>query len=236
MGCDIHLYVEKKDGDDWISAEEWEIDEDGRLNVKDWHRFDVGRNYRLFAMLADVRNGRGFAGIDTGDRVNPIDEPRGIPDDVSPQVYQKYQSWSDDGHSHSYFTVQELLEYDWTQSVKNRGVISAGGYAAWWGYGSSFSDKTKGEGPESYASDVSGPNIVIMTEEELQAKLKEVGESLNYWQRIEKVPQQLPNVYCRIEWEEKYYQMARYFWANLMPQLLALGKPDEVRIVFWFDN
>ncbi|HSE46936.1 MAG TPA: hypothetical protein VLA89_16575 [Gemmatimonadales bacterium] len=44
------------------------------------------RNYDVFGVLADVRNGTGFAGIDTGEGFVPIDEPRGLPDDLSPQL------------------------------------------------------------------------------------------------------------------------------------------------------
>lgn len=44
------------------------------------------RNYDVFGMLADVRNGSGFAGVDTGDGFVPIDVPRGLPDDLSAEV------------------------------------------------------------------------------------------------------------------------------------------------------
>lgn len=40
------------------------------------------RSYNTFAMLADVRNGRGFAGIKTSDGFPVIHEPRGLPADV----------------------------------------------------------------------------------------------------------------------------------------------------------
>ena len=69
MGTDIHIVVEiyKDHG---------------------WHLTDIvpsqDRNYRAFAVLADVRNGYGFAGFSTGDAVIPISEPRGLPDDMSP--------------------------------------------------------------------------------------------------------------------------------------------------------
>lgn len=33
-----------------------------------------------------------------------------------------------------------------------------------------------------------------------------------------------------------YYRLAQEFWRDTMPRLLALGKPEHVRIVFFFDN
>src|ERR1700691_1564806 len=68
MGCDIHPYVEVRKNGTWVKAD---------VKVPD------GRNYWTFAKLANVRNGFGFAGCDTGDAVVPICEPRGLPADTS---------------------------------------------------------------------------------------------------------------------------------------------------------
>ena len=69
MGCDIHLYVERKvPGIGWVSLEDPNEHYNGLTN----------RNYSIFAILANVRNGRGFAGIVTGTGFNPISEPRGL--------------------------------------------------------------------------------------------------------------------------------------------------------------
>jgi hypothetical protein len=76
-----------------------------------------GRNYDLFAILADVRNGRGFAGSYTGEGFNPIADTKGVPDDMSDVLKEAYEYWEGDGHSHSWFTVKELTEYDWEQKT-----------------------------------------------------------------------------------------------------------------------
>ncbi len=118
MGCDIHFYVERKVDNVWCSADRWEpnpdADEEGQpsLTITYSERFYSDRNYDLFSILADVRNGSGFAGCDTGDGFVPIDEPRGLPADVSEEVLADSISWNGDGHSHSWFTVAELFEYD----------------------------------------------------------------------------------------------------------------------------
>ena len=33
-----------------------------------------------------------------------------------------------------------------------------------------------------------------------------------------------------------YYSLCDYWWSNTMPRLLALGAPEDVRIVFCFDS
>jgi hypothetical protein len=87
-----------------------------------------GRNYDLFAVLADVRNGTGFAGVDRGDRIEPIAEPKGVPSDATPEWLKEVERWGVDFHSHSYFTVAELLSYDWDKLMFHRGYIEAADY------------------------------------------------------------------------------------------------------------
>lgn len=52
-----------------------------------WH----DRNYNVFAILADVRNGTGFAGVRTSAGFAVIAEPRGVPADVSDEVRQRIE-------------------------------------------------------------------------------------------------------------------------------------------------
>ena len=118
MGCDIHMYAEVKKNNKWSKVgdvfENMWYSKDRELS--DWNKpltdtpYD-GRNYDLFAILADVRNGHGFAGCVTGERFNPISEPKGLPDDVSKKIKKESDKWDGDGHSHSYFTVKELLDF-----------------------------------------------------------------------------------------------------------------------------
>lgn len=117
MGCDIHLYVEViKDGA-WVSADTWKI-EDGDKVIPYGSRFYSGRNYWLFAMLADVRN---------NGEVNPFSPPRGLPPDMSVEVEEEARKWEGDAHSHSYFTMSELHSFDWNQRVLVSGVLGVEG-------------------------------------------------------------------------------------------------------------
>jgi hypothetical protein len=130
MGCDIHMFIERKTSGNnyqgprdiqldrnakieeiiegipveerWVSADTWEIDNyDGYWQCNEIYN---NRNYYLFAILADVRN---------DGSVEPIDYPRGIPDDCSSGYSYMTKQWGGDGHSHSYFTLKELLEVNW---------------------------------------------------------------------------------------------------------------------------
>lgn len=55
-----------------------------------WHQVETElpdyRNYTAFAILADVRNGYGFVGFDTGEPVIPTSEPRDFPEDLSEEL------------------------------------------------------------------------------------------------------------------------------------------------------
>lgn len=67
MGCDIHSVAQVKKNGVWKTVLQ---------DVAGDHR-----SYDTFAMLADVRNGSGFAGVKTGGGFEPISQPKGFPDD-----------------------------------------------------------------------------------------------------------------------------------------------------------
>lgn len=223
MGCDIHIYAEKRVDGKWVTADKWEPSEydDGSMCVPFDEQLCPGRNYQLFAILADVRNGYGFGGVDTGDALVPIDALRGLPDDVSTEVKTESDGWGGDGHSHSFFTVQELLEYDWTQIATLRGWVTAKAYETWQRC-ISFRPA-----PPSSCGGVSGLSIRHVTESEMRELIKG---------GVEQSSEDLRSTYCKIHWKISYSQQCPEFWSETIPTLLQIGKPEDVRIVFWFDN
>lgn len=131
MGCDIHIYVEKKIYKNfdrtsrefyWISADKWTKNpmalfypEEG---VSEWHVKSedciyTSRNYLLFTVLAGVRNTVG---------VVPISEPRGLPENVSNEIRLISDEEGQDAHSHSWLLGSEVLDYDWDQEIRENGV------------------------------------------------------------------------------------------------------------------
>jgi hypothetical protein len=138
MGCDCHFYVERwtssnnYDGprdlsedrnikieeiiegititERWVSADEWEwIVEYEYWTIPYSKEFYSGRNYYLFSILADVRN---------NGSIDPLDYPRGIPNDCSSGYSYITKQWGVDAHSHSYFTLKELLDVNWDNYKK----------------------------------------------------------------------------------------------------------------------
>jgi len=93
MGCDIHVYVEKKIDDEWVyvwspTYYSYTVDNEER------------RNYRRFSELAGVRR----------DMKSVYREPLGLPDDASGGVIYHAKEWGPDGHSHSYMGMKEAKE------------------------------------------------------------------------------------------------------------------------------
>lgn len=248
MGCDIHLYAEKRVNGAWIAADTWTDDpyEPGTKEVAYEARFYTGRNYDLFAMLADVRNGRGFAGIRTGDGFNPIASPKGLPDDCSPEVRAESDGWGVDGHSHSFLTVAELMAYDWTQTTRKAGVVGYHELARWALCGR----------PESWSGSIVGGGVTHHDGAEAIEKIRAIEPDL--WKlfhgyavgfssgeptdRLSPDTRRAleakfgPRPVFNIEWSVAYLDPAQQFLGTTLPRLWRLGAPEDVRIVFWFDN
>lgn len=236
MGTDIHFYVEKKQDGKWVSADTWYPNEDCGDGYKSIYKMGSGfeilsgpmyssRNYGLFAMLANVRNGFGFAGVDTGDALFPIFETRGFPEDASPEVTSAYELWDSGGHSTTYMTVQELMEYDWTQIMRKRGFVNKKEFVRF---------KLTGK-PDSWCGGTSAPKI---SNDDMLAKiLEECGDEKLGWNSFHNLKDDLfTGFVTSVEWDIPYYEQAAEFLSETMPKLWRLGKPNEVRIVIWFDS
>jgi hypothetical protein len=222
MGCDAHIYVEVKKNGQWKKvgkvfpnpyyrpAEKKET-----YNKPKTDQPYSGRNYDLFAILANVRNGRGFAGSDTGDGFIPIDMPRDLPKNVSKTIKDISDEWGVDGHSHSYFTLRELNEYDWNRETKHRGFVGVAEY-----------NEFKAEGsPSGWCTMIDGKDIKKVSNSAFEKVVK-----LN--------PPDIKNYYTQVEWTVAYKDaIGKYWFEKTIPALTKLSKnPDDVRIVFWFDN
>lgn len=221
MGCDIHLYVEVKKYSTWESADTWETDNHGDKFVPYEKRLFTGRNYNLFSILANVRNRYKFI---------PITDPKGLPNDVSEPVKNQSKNWEGNSHSHSFLTVQEILEFDWTQTVTLKGFLTAIGY---------YEIMRLKNDPNCYCGGVFGPNIQIISNQEMEEKINQVlndSKELSYQEIEEKIMNDLQFFYTEYKWTLPYYKTSTYFWSNTIPKLLKLGKPEDIRLVFWFDN
>ena len=211
MGTDIHGVWQKYDA----AVNGWQ-------DVESQYKQD--RHYQLFAVLADVRNGYGFAGVPTGDRVLPIAFPRGLPEDfpVSENTHcvekleyikpcmRKYGHSNEDmyvwmgDHSHSWLTGEEILRWvKYAPTVVKVGVLSRAAYEAW--------DKTGA--PEAYYGSISGSGVLVVEEHERHA-----------------FPE---HTHIRCLWKQNLAEELKYF-IDEVRRLVELH--GEIRFVFGFDS
>lgn len=241
MGCDIHLFVETREpGGPWrlTRVERTCPDCKGtRLTLQPchWCRRSPGkvagfddRSYDTFAILAGVRNDHGFV---------PIAKPRGLPNDMSPELRgiasdEDGDRWDDlkaehgagslGDHSFSWLTLEELLKYSWRQLATKSGIISLEEFRDW---------DAKGRGwPRGWCGGISGPGVRHISNAEMRA-LIEGGrvEDENAFGAVRH--------YTKVNWTDTYARCARSFHDGFIPAMVALGKPHgDVRIVFGFDS
>ncbi len=150
MGCDIHAYAEVKI--------------DGKWNFADHIPFC--RSYGLFGFLGGARN---------YSEAEPIAAGRGTPIDISEEVEYNRARWDDDGHSFSWVSLEELLNFDYSKKFYDMRVFRDGDGAA-------------------------------------RARTLDEAELTDY-------KTFLPGIF----FEE-------------LERLRGLGRPADVRIIFWFDN
>lgn len=208
MGCDIHSVVQVLDNNKWESIKEG---------------YDR-RNYDSFAILANVRNGRGFGSTITGDSIEPISYPRGLPDDFVVDddnshdgLYTDYDEpmWLGD-HSHSYLGLDEMLDYEFGKIRTKYCVISSETFDNWNGVSI----------PDDMCGGIFGSNIVTYDETEY-TKLKDSNS--------------LPSdkkVFINVGYKTSLLRstgLKEYINKELIPLGLEYGN-ENVRMVFGFDS
>lgn len=214
MGCDIHSIVQVKIRDTWDTI---------RI------RPDDDRDYHTFAILADVRNGVGFAGVKTGDTWPFISEPKGLPHDLK-TIDEQYvpcptchgedsRIWLGD-HSHSHVTLEELKnmekKLDKMGGYNQIGVLTVEDYVA-------LRDSRRE--PESWCGWTSGPGIVVAQDEYFdslcEAEKKNITHVQTSWLR---------------QWRKAAWSYSDYVEFLEKVKKRWNKKDDEVRLVFGFDS
>lgn len=254
MGTDIHLVTQVRQPDGtWKNVKPvrkcWDCKGTGMCERSDGSTYECvwcqgkgdawrypnfhSRSYDTFSILADVRNGYGFAGVVTGEGFNPISAPRGLPtdlvyderlpaDDYDEEEQEDYTPGPDrpyvDGtwlgdHSFSWLTLAELLAYDWDQGTTKTGWLSKDEFARM---------KREGGHPKEWSGGVSGGMVRHVNQRDMTTLLDKPADGLSY--------------YTQHTWAVTYRERAREFVENFIPALQQLGAPEDVRIVFGFDS
>ena len=137
MGCDIHLFVEKRTEAGYVGVPapgNWNNDrlefsaEPSRFKGGDWF---WDRNYALFAWLAGVRN---------SENNTPLSDPRGLPLDAAPETRASSDEYGIDGHSHTFFTLSELAAAGKATPLTHGGAVPEEYYKKWRESGEDFPD------------------------------------------------------------------------------------------------
>lgn len=199
-----------------------ELDSMNDLDVDYADRYYRGRNYDLFAMLADVRN---YGAIE------PIDDARGLPEDVCDWLREESDSWGIDAHSHTYFTLRELLEVDWFgNTIEHEGWVTANRFDAY---------RRFGQLPETWVDNVPKGKRGISNEELTQ--LIESKTVATFWNGGARADVDADAYLTELTWGEPWSVAAGEFMTTLvkLAQLAVRecdGRLDDVRAVLWFDN
>lgn len=188
--------------------------------------YEQRRHYQLFAVLAGVRNGYGFAGIPTGEAVTPIAEQRGLPADFAMDgdshpiatlehmdpVRRQYHSADKalnvlmGDHSHSWLTGSEMLVWaEHAPKVVKTGILGRAVYEAWDG----------ASRPPAYCGGASGFGVVLINDNAVEK------EQAPAWTHI------------RCTWRSDLRAELAYFFDEVARLVAEHG---EVRFVFGFDS
>lgn len=234
MGCDSHPIIEvRRRNGKWglidskhkyykLLDKEGATYEDVEAAKPSFIRVLGNRNYTLFAILAGVRN---YSSI------KPWFEERGFPEDVCKATVKEIPDDSD-YHSHTYFTVQELIDAPWKKvgSKATEIILYADQYQHW---------KEKGELPEEfdhlpYESDdftreVSENEMTLLLMAEGAKKLARKGRRQGRRFSTRYGP------YVKVTVPLTYKQLVPELF-NCIDDLKKLGDPESVRVVIAFDN
>jgi hypothetical protein len=212
MGTDIHGRVQRR----WSPEAKYE----------DVGGIEDDRNYLVFAMLAGVRNGVGFAGVKTHEPLVPVSEPRGLPDDLDiiDEDSVVVPAWIDGNrkidahywlgdHSHSWLTLKEIADWaGWGKSLAMTGIIERAEYER---------IQREGGNPNSWCGGISGPGVKIVSAD--TAKLGGDFTHVNW------------------SWCVPFFEYTATFRAWVDYLLAKYGymierDPAAIRIVFGFDS
>lgn len=165
-------------------------------------------------------NGRNYelfaflAGVRNRFDVEPIAEPRGYPEGISVEVKKELDDWDSDGHSASWFSLKELQDANWEYKFQHGGVVPSAVYEYC---------KEIQEPPKVYSQGIGGGNIQTVSEKEWDQMDWDTQNNGTRW-------------YVHMFWETSIRDECKQFVEETMGFLAQLGAPEDVRVIFNFDN
>jgi hypothetical protein len=239
MGCDIHIIAEVKENGVWRKNtapvfpnpyfkdyKRYQLQAveagDPDVNIPDFATQEFSdepgsqRHYDWFAVLANVRNGRGFAGVKTGQGFAVIAEPRGIPVDASQEWLEIVEQWDCDMHSRSYLYYEDFEKFDFNQITMKQGIIPIEEYKVL---------RETNAAPKEWCGGISGPGIKVINVHEADALLNTstLTEGIKF--------------HVMYEWPVLYSEWFAEEIKSIVEPLKELTITyGDARLVFGFDN
>lgn len=224
MGCDIHIVIQRQEADDWkeIAYQPTPYESIGQKAVDGFPMAPdlfTNRNYNLFGILADVRNGHGFAGITTGEGWPSLAPGRGWPEGFDAERVAPHPQYPKEGprgmgeHSFTWISLDELKVFDWDGvSTTNYGVIPA----------EEYEKLGRGVKPHAWSGGITGPGI-------------EVYDRPTYLER-KRIHRLAPRPYVRTSWQESARAATGDWAGKVIPWLETLAEGKPLRLIIGFDS
>jgi len=230
MGCDIHIGIQVQDESGSWRHVPWQrelYEHEREAGVKPAEGIPIApevfdnRNYDLFGILADVRNGVGFAGVKTGDSWPSIAPDRGLPEDADVKHVPDDPRYAEDGeprylgdHSFTWVSLDELKAFGWDSVARQQlGVVKADEYEKL---------SSVGDSPESYCSGITGPGVQVYSPESYQEARSSAA--------LAEAP------YVRMAWDESARSATCDWPGQVIPWLESLAAGRPLRLLMGFDS
>ena len=154
----------------------------------------------MFGILAGVRS----------DLAPPIEDPRGMPDDVSEDIKIFYSDY--EGCTTSYYLISELLE-------AQHHLFTMTGFFDLKDY---IQMKETGKAEQWFSKYAIFGHEVISNEE-----MDRYVEQIAFWDN--------KKVVTELSWDARYGDFYTDFWERILPEMAKADEnPDNIRMVFWF--
>jgi len=235
MGCDIHIMAEVKENGEWrkntdpLFKNPFYSTNKKRMSFQEDEYIEEpssARRYDWFAILADIRNGYGFAGVSTGSGFDVISECNGVPHDACEEWQQYVSEWQHDMHSESYLDISDFDKFNFEQVTMKSGVISLSDYKKVRGTGDS---------PSTWSGGIHGGNTATVDEHTADRIL--TGENIIVSVGDVTKASDECDIHVQYNWTVLYREWFSDNIEDTVEPLRKLAeKYDDARIVFGFDN
>lgn len=234
MGCDIHLFVEKRVDGNWVPAtnDNWNPNYSFQEeDPKDRYMFHAWRDYDLFGLLSGVRRPLNL-------QLVPKDQME-VPGDLSDQIKESLD-WI---HSIGHMSLADFLSIDWDAKIHQEEQLVRKPGSDF----STFNYYLPGDGIHPPRKPSSNEEFIEFLNKRMMPD--PYGNSMNLYELIKKFELDYPSAWAEyntppfvVKWTRTVYDIAQ---STILPNLIvALAsyayleglKADDLRLIIGYDN